>query len=149
MDNDMVFDDGPSFDNGNAEDGNFMDSDNYVVKMDGVRKVEKVEVGYATTAKNVDVKRLKKDLWEELQSHKSVNTKASGGMEAASFTRMVDKLEAAQKQEDVSTAYYFICLLHLANEKGLKIEGQEDLRDMTIVKDEYEDPTFGNFGKAH
>ena len=147
MDNDMVFDDGPSFDNGNAEDGNFMDSDNYVVKMDGVRKVEKVEVGYATTAKNVDVKRLKKDLWEELQNHKSVNSEADGGTEPVSFTRTVDLLEGAQRQEDVSTAYYFICLLHLANEKGLKIEGQEDLRDMAIVKDEYEDPTFGSFGE--
>jgi len=148
MDNDMVFDDGPDFDCGTAEDGNFMDSDNYVVKMNGVRKVEKVDVGYATTAKNVDVKRLKKDLWEELQSHKSVNPQASSPTSAAvSFSGTVDKLEAAQRQDDVSTAYYFICLLHLANEKGLKIEGQENLRDMWVVKDEHDDPTFGNFGK--
>ena len=76
MDNDMVFDDGPSFSNADAADGDFMDRDNYVVEMQGVRKIEKIDVGYATTAKKVDVKRLKKDLWEELQVSRKSSPRA-------------------------------------------------------------------------
>ena len=37
-----------------------------------------------------------------------------------------------QKLPDISIAYNFICLLHLANEKGLEITGQEDFADMHV-----------------
>lgn len=40
-----------------------------------------------------------------------------------------------QVMNDISTSYCFICLLHLANEKGLVIEKQEGLMDLSIVKD--------------
>ena len=36
---------------------------------------------------------------------------------------------------DISTSFCFICLLHLANEKGLKIEGNGTLDELTIVRD--------------
>lgn len=35
----------------------------------------------------------------------------------------------------MTVSFYFICMLHLANEKGLKLTGQEDLRNFTIEKD--------------
>ena len=38
-----------------------------VPDLEGVRKVEKVRVGYATVAKKVDAERLKKDLWDKLE----------------------------------------------------------------------------------
>jgi hypothetical protein len=34
-------------------------------------------------------------------------------------------------------------VLHLANEKGLFLQGKEDLSDFHIVKDGLQDPTFG------
>ena len=37
--------------------------------------------------------------------------------------------------EEISTSFCFICLLHLANERGLKIEVGED----SIIPDEAED----------
>lgn len=37
--------------------------------------------------------------------------------------------------EDISTSYCFICLLHLANEKGLVINKTPELRDLEIRKD--------------
>jgi len=40
-----------------------------------------------------------------------------------------------QALADISTSFCFICLLHLANEKGLKIEGNTVLDELTIVKD--------------
>jgi condensin complex subunit 2 len=36
---------------------------------------------------------------------------------------------------DISTSYCFICLLHLANEKGLVITNQVDFEDLTIRRD--------------
>lgn len=43
------------------------DVDYNVDGFDEVRKVEKIDIGYATVAKKVDVRRLKKDLWSELE----------------------------------------------------------------------------------
>lgn len=37
--------------------------------------------------------------------------------------------------DDISTSYCFICLLHLANEKGLVIEKTADLSELEIRKD--------------
>lgn len=36
------------------------------------------------------------------------------------------------KAEQITASFYFICLLHLANEKHLDIEGQADLNDLVI-----------------
>ena len=40
-----------------------------------------------------------------------------------------------QQLADISTSYGFICLLHLANEKGLLIENCEDWTDLSVRKD--------------
>ena len=64
-----------------------------------------------------------------------------------SFAKTIDILDMGQKQEDVSIAYYFICVLHLANEKGLVLAGQDDLADFKIAKDETNNPVFGTFGE--
>ena len=37
-----------------------------------------------------------------------------------------------QAMADISTSYCFICLLHLANEKGLQIASEEHLTDLNI-----------------
>lgn len=44
---------------------------------------------------------------------------------------------------DISTSYCFICLLHLANEKGLVIEKQEGLMELDIRKDPTAEITVG------
>ncbi|KAI9921266.1 hypothetical protein PsorP6_000477 [Peronosclerospora sorghi] len=36
---------------------------------------------------------------------------------------------------NVTVSFYFICILHLANEKGLKLVGQTDLRNFEILKE--------------
>jgi condensin complex subunit 2 len=40
-----------------------------------------------------------------------------------------------QAMADISTSYCFICLLHLANEKGLVINNEENFQDLTIRRD--------------
>jgi condensin complex subunit 2 len=37
--------------------------------------------------------------------------------------------------DDISTSFCFICLLHLANEKGLSIENTPELLELEIRKD--------------
>ena len=36
---------------------------------------------------------------------------------------------------DISTSYCFICLLHLANEKGLMIDNEPGLEELNIHRD--------------
>ena len=130
-------DDGPGF-AFNDDDGD----DFVVAKLLDIRKIDKIHVGYATVAKKVDVKRLKNDLWTELESkigEKKLGVDAtpdgqdeSSPPEKLSFRETVQEMEnQGQTQTDVTLPFYFICLLHLANEKGLELESQ-GLHDFII-----------------
>ena len=133
----------------NDDEGNFAEMDDYVVKdLDDVRKVDKVRVKHATVAKKVDVKRLKKDLWIELEAKTAPeppmdiengnNASIEEKVESCeiSFKNVVENLGVSETQEDVSLAFYFICILHLANEKCLKLEnGEYGLNDFIIARD--------------
>lgn len=144
--------------------------DDFVIgELDGVRKVDKIKVGYATVAKKVDVKRLKKDLWDELEAIFAPQAPPSGedkqvgkddDMEddegtkpretpaataepkCLSFKETVTDMEAKQPQGDVTLPFYFICLLHLANEKGLRLEST-GLEDFMIMSENDATPSFG------
>lgn len=156
--NDDEDNDGPGFDFGADDD----DDEFLVPELENVRKVNKVRVGYATVAKKVDVKRLKRDLWEELESRfglvattiDATSTDENEGNEmeeadgierddadiaaasdasekkrstetAISFHDAVRTLGEQQPQGEVTLPFYFICILHLANEKGLRLEQGE------------------------
>jgi condensin complex subunit 2 len=54
------------------------------------------------------------------------------------FTDIMNNLHHVYPQQqlsDISTSYGFICLLHLANEKGLVIENVEGWTDLRVRKD--------------
>jgi condensin complex subunit 2 len=57
------------------------------------------------------------------------------------FTDMIRDLRKVypeQQMRDISTSYCFICLLHLANEKGLVLEGgteEEGMREIMVRRD--------------
>ena len=54
------------------------------------------------------------------------------------FTDIMNNLQHVypkQAMSDISTSYGFICLLHLANEKGLVIENVDDWTDLSVKKD--------------
>jgi condensin complex subunit 2 len=70
-----------------ADDDHDEDGQDFVIgELEGVRKVQKIQVGYATTAKKVDVKRLKKDLWTELREYLCVGAnRANGGKAGRRF----------------------------------------------------------------
>lgn len=111
-------------------------------------------MGHATVSKKVDVKRLKKDLWVQLEKETTAPAQEISDEEKmefdaededesninsdniVSFKDTVTKLGATEAQEDVSLPFYFICVLHLANEKGLKLDnGDHGLADFVISRD--------------
>jgi condensin complex subunit 2 len=64
--------------------------------------------------------------------------KAPEGDKTLKFTEVVNGLQAVypkQAMSDISTSYCFICVLHLANEKGLVITNHDSFQDLSIMKD--------------
>jgi hypothetical protein len=79
---------------------------------------------YAKVSKRVNVAKLKADLWSQIDQHLAPMTEdaASGEEEPSlSFQQLLHEAQSEERaetqQKDASLAYYFICLLHLANEK--------------------------------
>lgn len=122
--------------------------------------VKPVNVNYARVAKKVDVKQLKGDLWGCVASKAPPTTAvapaaaaaceadenepameagketlgkggAGGSTAPLSFTKTVQAL-APSNPESITVPFYFICMLHLANEKDLTLTGSEDLSDFGI-----------------
>lgn len=75
--------------------------------------------------------------------------KEAGGQKHGGSLRFTDVMQNLQtvypKQvmSDISTSYCFICLLHLANERGLVIENQVGLTDLCITRDYSAEITTG------
>jgi condensin complex subunit 2 len=119
-----------------------------------LKRVRPEEVNYAKRAKRVDVKKLKDSIWKELEevtiAVKEVSLLSPPSNprrliwmlqfpSAAAYAREEDsksealvpvisglrKLYPKDKMEEISTSFCFICLLHLANEKGLRIQTPE------------------------
>ena len=162
-----------AYDGGGDEPESNDDADYNTDNFDEVRKVEKIDINYAQVAKKVDVRRLKKDLWTELEektawikpediTEKTVDVEEkeedddddmyedprpkNGEPQYVSFKETCEKLDNTQGQHGVTVSFYFICCLHLANEKGLKFDSNDSLEDFMISLDDGSAPTFGTFG---
>lgn len=53
-----------------------------------------------------------------------------------SFRNLVETIGNQQRQGEVTLPYYFICLLHLANEKNLRITGDASMCNLFITRDD-------------
>lgn len=104
---------------------------------EALRRARPENVHYAKKAKRVDVKRLKDDIWDGLKSLVDAGlpplipdegpseTEAEPSTPAKTFDTVIQSLRGAypkDKMSEISTSFCFICLLHLANEEGLRIE---------------------------
>ncbi|KAI1341560.1 condensin complex subunit 2/barren [Xylariaceae sp. FL0016] len=119
------------------------------------RRLRPEYVQYARVAKKVDVRRLKDELWKGMGFPESqgesgnrsrlptppgeVDPVAQKATEPTlKFTNVMNDLQSVYPKSvmnDISTSYCFICLLHLANEKGLTIENTPELLELEIKKD--------------
>ncbi|NXA56703.1 CND2 protein, partial [Nothocercus julius] len=110
------------------------------------QKVNKIAVQYAKTAKKMDMKRLKQNMWdlltdgqkketvEEMENVEEEMDKSAvaGEKVFSSITRELIHRLPFVMAKNLSVPLAFACLLHLANEKNLKLEGTEDLSDVLV-----------------
>lgn len=97
-----------------------------------LRRPRPENVRYAKKAKRVDVKRLKDDIWTDLRglvdddgSESDAAESTTPKEQAKTFDSVIHSLRTTyprEKMAEISTSFCFICLLHLANEEGLRIE---------------------------
>ncbi|XP_013009926.2 condensin complex subunit 2 isoform X1 [Cavia porcellus] len=112
------------------------------------QKVNKIEIHYAKAAKKMDMKRLKQSMWslltelpvkEASTEVKPSETGAGGAPEGVASDKMLSGLVKDLQNslpptmsQNLSIPLAFACLLHLANEKNLKLEGIQDLSDVLV-----------------
>ncbi|KAK0657667.1 condensin complex subunit 2-like protein [Cercophora newfieldiana] len=116
------------------------------------RRVRPEYVQYARVAKKVDVRRLKEEMWKGMDFEKldkqpdrsrlptppSQDDPADESNPTLKFTDVINGLQKVYPKplmDDISTSFCFICVLHLANEKGLVIEKTPDMTELMIRKD--------------
>ncbi|RCI15653.1 hypothetical protein L249_3582 [Ophiocordyceps polyrhachis-furcata BCC 54312] len=132
------------------------------------RRTRPEYVQYARKAKKVDVRRLKEEMWKgmALDHDGSLSLAAVEGKTTQSprcrlptppspsrpqqttlrFSDVIQGLQTVYPKpvmDDISTSYCFICLLHLANEKGLAIEKTDGLDELLIRRDWSADTSGG------
>lgn len=98
-----------------------------------LKKTKPLYVNYARTAKRVDVKKLKDNLWKALTTAKADTTdeqptdegeeRVHGVQKFSDIVHNLKKMYSPKTMRDISVPFCFICLLHLANEKDLSIVG--------------------------
>ncbi|NXC04332.1 CND2 protein, partial [Orthonyx spaldingii] len=111
------------------------------------QKINKIAIQYAKTAKKMDMRRLKRNMWELLtdagrekgtgaeegEAGEGPDTAAVAGRKVLSDVtkELLHRLPPAMAT-NLSVPLAFVCLLHLANEKNLKLESTEDLSDILV-----------------
>uniref|UniRef100_A0A7C9D784 Condensin complex subunit 2 n=1 Tax=Opuntia streptacantha TaxID=393608 RepID=A0A7C9D784_OPUST len=100
------------------------------------RQVNKIELQYDRTSKQVDVHMLKETLWHHMLGCLWTPGMQKTCKDGVSFRRVLATLPedcpAAATHDDISPHLCFICILHLANEHGLTIRGYPNLDDLSI-----------------
>ncbi|KAL8938881.1 MAG: hypothetical protein Q9211_002998 [Gyalolechia sp. 1 TL-2023] len=103
------------------------------------RRLRPEYVQYARVAKKVDVRRLKEEMWRGIGFEKTPGPLSPDAQQdTLKFTSVMNDLQHVypkQAMADISTSYCFICLLHLANEKGLLLGNEPGLAELRIQRD--------------
>ncbi|KAG6813822.1 hypothetical protein H0H92_006766 [Tricholoma furcatifolium] len=162
------YDDGPGFDDGFDGDGigapevDAGEQDLLAATQGQTRRVRPETVNYAKRAKRVDVRKLKDNIWRNLDIIVAPPKKEAEDesmdvdetlppptdpTDARQFSQVISGLQKSyprDKMEEISTSFCFICLLHLANEQGLKLESNADGVHVEQEVDEKNDKIIGN-----
>lgn len=104
-----------------------------------MEKLESVSSALLSTVASGDADRLHKVPPPPVQEDGSAEPPPSSDANPTlKFTEVMNDLQKVYPRsvmDDISTSYCFICLLHLANEKGLSIEKTPELLELEIRKD--------------
>ncbi|KAI9477447.1 hypothetical protein LPJ55_000641 [Coemansia sp. RSA 990] len=156
----------PRFDDGDDYDDDMMRMTAEAEKADDETKpdipalklIKPLYVNYARKAKRVNVKKLKENIWREMAASTRRESQVMGLAEPADipldedddsiiltgnqkFSSIISSLKNVyppEKLEELSVSFCFICLLHLANERNLRIEGDSSLHDLVISQDRFD-----------
>lgn len=101
------------------------------------------KVNYSRVSKKVDVRRLKNNLWTSINiladkykaNDPGDQKDVSLELKFTDIAEEISKRYSEEVRKDISTSFCFICLLHLANEYGLKITSTENDEDLVVVYD--------------
>ncbi|CAE7224402.1 unnamed protein product [Rhizoctonia solani] len=136
-------DDDGGFDDVDGGDGEIpaVDEEDLIAATQGtLKRVRPDRINYTKRAKRVDVRMLKENIWKGLNivvpkreddehDEETIATpddaEPTDPAEAREFTSVISNLRTQypkDKLDEISTSFCFICLLHLANERGLKIQ---------------------------
>jgi len=156
-------DDGPGFDDGFDGDlagtANLGEQDLLADTQGRTRRVRPEFVNYTKRAKRVDVRKLKENIWKGLKilapEQQPTDTEAmdidrdtlgvTNAEEARKFDEVIVGLQRSYPEDklaEISTSFCFICLLHLANERGLKLETGDDAP--SVIPEAGENESVGN-----
>uniref|UniRef100_A0A8C3XF11 Condensin complex subunit 2 n=1 Tax=Cyanoderma ruficeps TaxID=181631 RepID=A0A8C3XF11_9PASS len=112
---------------------------------DSLPQIHKIPIQYARTAKRMDMRRLKRNMWELLTGQgaageqgedggEGTDTEVAGEKVLSDLTKdLLHRLPPAMAT-NLSVPLAFVCLLHLANEKNLRLESTEDLSDILVTQ---------------
>jgi hypothetical protein len=124
--------------------------------LQAARKVEKIDIGYATVSKRINIQRLKTDIWKGLSTKMDLpldeqlatensepnattmkpialgKSSANIPTQTVSFQELIADIAENPRQSDVTLPFYFICLLHLANE-NVRIISSINVLHLTIL----------------
>ncbi|XP_039558592.1 condensin complex subunit 2 isoform X2 [Passer montanus] len=102
-------------------------------------KIHKIPIQYARTAKRMDMRRLKRNMWELLteqgegeEAEEGTDAKVAGEKMLSDLIKDLQPRLPPTMATNLSVPLAFLCLLHLANEKNLKLESTEDLSDVWV-----------------
>ncbi|KAL6932860.1 hypothetical protein ACO0R3_001948 [Hanseniaspora guilliermondii] len=93
------------------------------------------KVMYSRVAKKVDIKKLKDNIWRCIENQLAkIDSSKNKQLQFSSIIKQLKTLYTFDTLKDLSTSFCFICLLHLANEHGFRIDKDEvNLKELTIV----------------
>ncbi|KAG9488852.1 hypothetical protein GDO78_005053 [Eleutherodactylus coqui] len=131
--------------NGPSENGLNLDGEYNLIAEP--QKVNRIEINYAKTAKKMDMKHLKTSMWGLLTNDPQKNDESASKNEAeaavvkdkrvfSNITHDLQKRLPTIMAQNLSVPLAFACLLHLANEKNLKLQEVDDLSDVIIMQGE-------------
>lgn len=130
------WDDQNGFDGSSDHEGAYGDVEDLSNLVSQPRQVNKIEVQYDKTSKQVDVQALKETLWDHIREKNLAEVQEDTEDHKISFQQILATFpidcRAASSVRDISPHLCFICLLHLANEHGLWIQGSTNLDDLSI-----------------
>merc|ERR1719316_1945099 len=104
--------------------------------VDKPNTVGSTDIGYSRNSKFVDVKLVKKHLWDCISDDLAEAKAADKEKMETSFQGLVNRCLSRLPRsecENLSIQVCFICALHLRNEKGIEIKPGEPLLDFSVT----------------